>query len=447
MSSFPIRLRFAAVCFFTLLVFCINLPAQDKNEPLTLEKAWQIVTEENLSLQQLEKSIQQAEKQVKMQKAALLPELALTGSYQYVSELAKFELPLQIPGLPDTEIEAGVNNQYDAALVIRQPVFTGFRLLNQIDAAKSRQQVQQIQRDVLQQQLLLQVGTLYYNIQLNLKQQDVLRQSIQRLQLQRNRISQFLEVGRATEFDTLEVAIRILQLESNLQSLSNVEQVLISRLENVLDAEDLPALQRIGSSSLDLTLQPLDAYYRLALQKRPELEQVKEMQKIQHHQKKIAQSALFPQINALASYHYARPGVNFFEDEWMNYYTIGAQLQWKLWGWKQNQRQVQVADLEMQKLFLQEAQLKKDLKQQVTEAFRQLESIRQQIETQQQLLAQEEKRYRLAQDQFSEGVISSIDLNSIENDLTSAELMLEQKYIEWLQDKLQLDFATGRIKQ
>ena len=152
-----------------------------------------------------------------------------------------------------------------------------------------------------------------------------------------------------------------------------------------------------------------------------------------------------PQVWASAAYHYGRPGVDFFKDQWMGYYTVGLNARWQLWDWGQVQRQVEKARLEGRRLELQDQQLRLEIRQQVAEACAQLHSAAEQIRLQRQLVAQEQERERRGSQSYAQGQATSLDLSAAENALVAAELALEQSRLQWRQSELQLRFATGRL--
>ena len=68
-----------------------------------------------------------------------------------------------------------------------------------------------------------------------------------------------------------------------------------------------------------------------------------------------------------------------------------------------------------------------------------------QINLNKNLVALEKERYRIVKENYEQGLSTIIDLNNAENALTAAELELQKEYIAWFQNKLMLDYATGRI--
>lgn len=435
------RIHQAILAFLILILLAAGGFAQE----LTLEEAWQIALKNNLTLQQVEKSIRQAEEEIKIQRSGFLPTLGGFASYRYQSEIPQLELPFQLPTGSPLNIEAGFRNQYDLNVAVQQPIFTGFRTRFSVSAAKEQFQAQLAGKTAAEHQLLLQIGRLYYQIQSNLLQQQIISQSIRRADNQLQQVRSLLRADQAIPFDTLEIANRKLQQQILLKNLENVHQILRSQFNYLLNVDEALSIHRIEVDTLSLTLNPLTAYQQMALDKRPELNQVNAFKKAQSNRVRIFRSAMYPQIYASASYHYARPGVNFFEDEWMTYYTVGINLQWSLWNWGRDFRKVKQARYEYEQLDLQNQDLIERIQQQVEETYRQLENVREQIALQRRLTAQERRRYEITEQRYSQGQATSLDLADAEKNLTQADLMLQDKYVEWHQYKLQLEYATGNI--
>jgi outer membrane protein TolC len=95
-------------------------------------------------------------------------------------------------------------------------------------------------------------------------------------------------------------------------------------------------------------------------------------------------------------------------------------------------------DIALQELF-------NNIEQQVKTAYQMLEITRNQIHLQNQLVQQEKERFRQTHERYGQGLTTILDLNSAENDLTTAQLELEKTKILWHKNKLQLEFATGVI--
>jgi outer membrane protein TolC len=410
-------------------------------EKWEIQDIWNILEKNNISILQQENLKQQIETEVERSRALLLPELTASALYRYQSELARLELPFPGSGI----IEAGTNAQYDAALTITQPVFTGFRNTNRIRAAQAQFRVQEDAHQILRQRLMLQSGLLFYDIQQNLLQQKTLSASLRRAENQLTKMKNMLSAGQVTAFDTLETANRKLEIINNLSAAQDLFGILSARLSTLLHVDDIPGFQSVDLNISKIPDRELAEWQQLAIEKRPELHQIKHRRELQNHESDARRSAYYPQIFANLSFHYARPGVNFFVDEWMDYYSAGIQLQWNLWNWNRDSYSVQRSVLEQKRLDLSLKESEFSIKNEIRQLYLLVQTAATQIELQQQLVGQESERYRLTKERFEQGLTTALDLNSSEESLTSAELVLQQQIINWFKVKMQLAFAAGQF--
>jgi outer membrane protein TolC len=418
-----------------------TLAAAAQEAPLSLEDLWRLARQRNLSLVQQELVRQQGVEELAIQELEKRPVFSTQAGYGYTSEVAR--LPFELPGIGRPA--AGTRNRYETALVVEQPLYTGGRLAQQSEAALQLLRAQESQQQVALEQLLLQVGQLYYQIQLNQTQQQLLAEAIERAGLHLVRARAFLAAGQATPFDTLEVANRRLQLHTQARELGDQQQLLRLRLGRLLDLDALPALAPPAEEAPPS--QPLELLQEAALGHRPELRQLAALREAQARRVGALESVRRPQVYANAAYRYGRPGVDFFKDEWMGYYTLGLNARWQLWNWGQDQRQVEKARLEGRRLGVQDQQARLEIRQQVAELSIQLHSAAEQVELQQELVDQERERERLVGQSYAQGQATSLDLHRAQSDLTAAQLSLEQRRIQRQQLHLQLRFATGELAQ
>ncbi|MEJ2634192.1 MAG: TolC family protein [Calditrichia bacterium] len=419
--------------------------AQSGEQPLTLEQALELGKKNNLTLQQQQQRVLQANAELSVQKADFLPVFSVNGTYSYTSKLAELQLPFTLPGQAPFTIEAGVKNQYDLNATVQQPVFTGFRLRNQAESAREDMQQIKEQEQAVRNRILLQIYKIYYSAQLNLLQQQVLQSGLLRARDHLTLVKNLLAAEQSIPLDTMKVANQALSIQTQLKKLQYNYHIILTQLALVLNMENISGVEPFSAEGIVLGIGYQSALKAQAVQYRPELSQIKHQILAQQFRKGIAQSMYFPQVFAQASYHYAKPGVNIFKNEWMNYYRLGLNLQWKLWDWGSTRNQAKTAEYAIRIFDLQQKNLLESVKQEVSQAYQNLLSDREQIKLTRQLVAQEQERYRSTRDRFEQGLVTSLDLSDAEDSLTAAELQLQQSYINWLQNKAQLDYATGKI--
>ena len=432
------------IILIVLLSFAVNSFAQQN---LSLLELWQFMKENNYTLQQQKKIIDIAAEDISIQSAGQYPVLSLGAVFNYQSEVASLELPFALPGSPPSTIEAGVKDQYDLSLSVSQPIFTGFRTSSLINAAQQQLLSKEIEKNVIDNELKLAVGNLYYQSQLNLLQRKILQESEKRIDNQLDLIKNLMASEQKTAFDTLEVANKKLNMQSQISKLTDAYKILLSKIRYLINNRNLTELKSLDITEVALVVPDLNQLQNLALTNRIELKLLNTQKKSVEYNKSALQSTYYPQIFANAAYHYGKPGVNFFQSEWMDYYTAGVRLQWELWNWGQSKSKVRQTQLAIEKLDLQNEQMKNDIIQQVEEAHKTLQMTQTQIKLGKNLVSVEKERYRVVKDKYEQGLSTSIDLNNAEHDLTAAEIELQKEYISWFQNKLMLDYATGNIDE
>lgn len=444
------RRRCLVIAWGLALLCCVcgATPVHGDEGELTLSTAWEMALEHNLTLQQQAVALQQIQEELEIQRAGYLPTVTTTGSWGYTSAVGRLTLPLAPAGAAAPEVETGTHNRYDLSVAVEQPVFTGHRTRNLVDMVQAQSRAQTLRQAAVRNRLLEQVGQLYYQIQLNGLHQAGFSEAIARADRHLERVRNFYLAAQATAFDTLAVANRKLELQGQIQMLRHTREVLVSRLAHALNVDALPwPVPPLQVDTVDLDLAPVALYQKLAGEHRPELRQMAHALEGESHHVEALRSPLFPQVYASVAYHIGRPGVDVFHDAWMGYFTTGMTVRWQVWDWRRDRRRVQKARLERRRLDLEAQQQALDIRQQVTEVYEQLQGLGEQIAIQRALVRQERERYRITQETYAQGQATSLDLRMAEHALTAAELTLQQRYAEWLQFRLQLNYVSGTIGQ
>ena len=137
----------------------------------------------SLALQQLDLAQQRTKEEIAIQKAAYLPTLSAVGGYAYTWDLARISLPFPTG---QTDLEAGTRNRYDLSVGVDQPVLTGYRTRHLVAVAQTQLGSEKAQQVIAEQSILFQVGMIFYYLQHNRLQQEVLEQSTERAQVYAN---------------------------------------------------------------------------------------------------------------------------------------------------------------------------------------------------------------------------------------------------------------------
>jgi len=425
------------VTLILLFAFIQAPPANaEEDESLSLNLVLKMAVQNNLTLRQQELMVQQASAEKSVQQSGYYPSLSASALSTWVFFNKP---PVTIPGDND---RVSINI---FSLGIEQPIFRGFRTVNGVNMAESRVTVQKMIRQSMQDQLLLQAGLLYYDLQLNLLSQDVIRQSMLRTRNQLEKTRNLLEADQVTWFDTLEVANRQLELTTTLSEIEGTFAILSDKLAHLLNVSALPAVTLLPVEPPVQQTESLANLKQSALMNRPELAAIRAKRNLQHFQIEMNKAAFYPVVSASGGYNYGLMDGFFFTGEWVDFYNIMINFQWELWDWNRDKNKVQKSKLEYQRLDLEEQQLLLDVASEIKEVYEHREINAKQIELHYQLCKQEKDRYEISNERYQQGLSTALDLSSAEHSLTSAELQLQKAYIDWYKNNLRLLHATGQI--
>ena len=411
---------------------------------LTLEEALKLAKQQNLRLLQQQKNQESADLEKQIQNVSRLPVLNLSFSSTYLTELNEIDLS-KTGQFIDQKVQLGGHDRSELLVSLQQPVFTGFRLKSQVELAQNARLSEQAKLEILSDEIFHKVYLIFYQSQNLNNQQKILQTSLKRLNIQLQNIRNLFNAAQVMAFDTLQVynqtlAIRI-ELEKNLLN----KRLVNLQLGRLLDLKEKTIIAELQLQKPGNQLENLVLLKETALQKRPELEGIRLAKAGTGLQQKLARSTYFPNVYALGNFHYAKPGLDPVTDAWMNYFSVGVNLQWNLWRWGGDQKQIEKVKVTANRLSLEESELRQTIQYQVEESYENLNFGLEQLRLAEELRAQQEERYRIVSVQHQNDLATTNDLVTAEADLTSAELQthlaLVQYYIYWAD----LQRAVGTI--
>jgi outer membrane protein TolC len=430
----------------TALVFLLFVRIATAQTPLGLDEALRLARQNNLQLKKQQQKQKIAEMEVAIKRGQLLPSLDVSATSSYTDEIAKIDLPFTLLGSAG-QIELGGHDHTELAIGVRQPLFTGFRLQTQVDLAKTSLESEQTRLAFLNQQTAYQVYLLFYQAQSLKKERRIQAASLARLDVQLDQARSLFKAAQAMAYDTLQVYNQTLQLKIQLDQNQRDQRLVDLQMARLLD---LPEVRPVAEA--DLQKPPafslsLDTLKQTAIQRRPELSGVRLGQRSAQLSRKLAKSTYFPDIGAEAKYHYAKPGLNQVTNEWMDYTTIGVSLQWNLWRWQQDRHRVEEAEVEYNRLTIEERELLRGIDYEVERSWENANFSAKQIQLAERLLAQQQERYRIVSTQQREGVATTNDVIVAEADLTQAELQQQRALIQYYLSQSEIALATGVIAE
>jgi len=256
-----------------------------------------------------------------------LPQFDLTARASWQSDVTK--LALKIPGFAGPEPLS--KDQYKAYVDIRQKLFDG-------GVVKKRQELEEADRLVSKQQIETElykiketVNTLYFNaliIQENLRIVDLKKETLdERIKIVGSAVNN--GVSLPNELDQLR-AEKLLteQQETELKSTRHTTLALLEIVTGTSIAEI--------TTFLKPALPTIDVNDEL---KRPEITLFTLQKSKLDKSEEVLTNSRKPYVYAFGQAGYGRPGLNMLDNNFADWYMVGAGLSWNIWDWHKTSRE------------------------------------------------------------------------------------------------------------
>ena len=366
-----------------------------------------------------------------------------------LTPLPSFLLP-QSEGLADSRVDGEDTSDRDdletsiarGTLSLTYDIFTsGFRS-GTIGAAREQVRVSELALQAELDQLRLDVTNDYYDLQQADALVSVAEDAVNSARANLRDTKALEQAGLATQFDVLQADVQLAQATQdltqglNLQTIAQrqlVQRLNLSSIVNVT-AADPAAIAGLWPLSLEDTI-------LLTLKYRPELEQFLAQRRIAQFNRRVALSAIRPQIQFFANVEV----VDQLDDDVLGAfgYVVGIQISLNFFDGgaakaaaAQEEENIAIAETQF-------ADTKNQLRFEVEQAYSTLQANYENIGTALRSVEQARENLRLAQLRFQAGIGTQLDITNAQADLTQQEGNLVDAVITYNRALAALERATS----
>lgn len=391
-------------------------------QPITLGQAFELAQRNNRQLQVAGLTLQRSRAAVREAQAALYPNLNInsdiTRSQAASGELqdrAQANQPLQNQSNLDTASSA-----LNGTAQLSYDVYTAGERSGRIRAAEEQVRFDQLDVERIAQQLRLDVSNDYYNLQAADELTRINRAAVTNAEASLRDAQALEEAGVGTRFDVLRSQVQLANATQDLTNALSQQQTSRRQL-----AQRLSINQSVNISAADpveiagLWNATLEASIVLAFQNRAELEQQLARRNISESQRRVALSQIRPRVSLITTYNL----LDSLDDEvgLADGYSLGARFSLNLFDGgaararaRQEEANIAIAETNF-------ADVRNQIRFEVEQAYADLQSNLENIQTASVALEQAREALRLARLRFQAGVGTQTDVINAENDLTNAE--------------------------
>lgn len=420
------------------------LRAQDTPEvpaTLDLETTLEFALENNFAIKQSIEAIREQEGLIVEVKSRALPTVSLNSSYRELDE-----------GLSEpNEFFPATTNSWSITLSARQALYEGGGIKAALDVQDFLRESALMSLESTVMDALLEVRTRYYAALLARDQIGVEEQNVQLLEETLANSKLRREAGDVSDFEVLRAEVLLANAQPALIRRQGAFRVAIEQLRQSMGYQnyrrDGNNLNRVPDLTDQLVYEPIDydleTGLQTALSERSELQQLEAVTKAREAGLKIADSGRRPSVDLVGTYGKQRSNFSSAFDDGPDGWTIGVEASWNIWDGNKTRGQKLQAISQLEQSRIQQQSLRLSIEVQVRQAISALQEADQLAQAAAKVVEQAEEALRMADNRFSSGSISQLDVLESRVALTEARTNALAANYQHLVAKAQYQRAIG----
>jgi outer membrane protein len=431
--------------------FAVRAPGQTA---VTLEDCVRAGLESNPVLAAAEADSRAAREDAVQALASFFPSLDASGSFKRQSEVPRIRIPsitLPIGGgiplsiFPEGGMELGLRDAADLRLTATQPVFTGFRLLHARRMAVAAAGARRFETDARRSECVQAVEAAYGRALQTRKILDIAKSGRQQVAEHLADVERFFEQGLVKRDERLKARVRLTESDLAVMQAGNAVRLADAALENAM-GRPLPAGYALAPVSPDTALTAeLESSLAASEAGRPELAAARLATRAAEEGKGAAAGRWFPSVAAFGTLGYGKPGLNFAGREWMDYWIVGAGLEWNLWEWGKTRSRVRQASFQAARTAETERKVREAVVLDVTQAVLRVDEAGRRLALTTEMESQAGEGFRVAENLYRQGQSSHSEFFDAQSEWDRARLAKAQADIDLFVAQSAWRKAAGKI--
>ncbi|MBS1957931.1 MAG: TolC family protein [Bdellovibrionales bacterium] len=408
---------------FLLLI----LSALQTANATTLEQSYSEALRKNETLEQSRNKIDQADSRYSQMKGAVMPNVALLGTY-FVQPALKDPIAREI--FP--------NQQTTVSLSVTQPIFRGLREFAGLSQQKTLLAASKDNYLSSQVQLYQNVAQSFFNILAleqdlkNLKQQaDIYSSRVGELQ---GRVKR----GESSASESLTAQTSELNIRSDLE---NTNSLLATERENFTYLTGLPQNTAVTDPQLKPTLDKLDVYLG-SVNQRPDVMAAEKRMNASDKDVSIARGAHYPSIDVVGNYYLTRPPGFLNEINW----DLQFKITFPIFEGGATQAKVNEAASRMKDSELEFHRIQRQAEQEIRSIYQSLQTRLAQLDVLKRASDIAQKNTEVLQKEYRRGLSRNIDVQVALADYRVTRRAYDQTYFSTQYDWIRLQAASAKLQ-
>lgn len=357
----------------------------------------------------------------------------VTGDLTYIDNL-------KFPDIPTTRFIK--DYIFDFGVNINQIITTFGRIASSISATKKMTNMNIYRKDAVKDEVIFNTKLLYYNAYFARQVLKITKESYENTLRNKEILEDKSDLGRTSKRDNIKISA---DLAARIPMIANAESSLATALESlkkaigVSDECDIELMEGYISNYENFDLaQALSSLYN----KNPLLKSLQQAILAQEDILKSKRAEYFPTLSAFYRHNYKGSSDDYFigDNILFNYSAVGVNLQIPLFYGNRTNAKIKQTIADKDNAILTYQKTKKNLDLELDKALTEYNELIKTLPANQEALDLSGESFKLSQNLFKSGQLSSTDLND-------AELMLTNQKLKKEASLFKLQVALAKIER
>ncbi len=435
-------------CFCFLLSFSTSLA---DTLSIDLSQSINLALKNNHDIAIANYKIDEADAGVKSARTNFLPKLKAQATYTRLDEIPYLDAsafgsifePLQAPfenlvqngyldpatlsGLSGAsspgKIYVGDDDNYKINLSLQQPIFTGFKLRNNLKITKYQRLSAKLLKQRTKETVRQQVTQAYWDLLSTQEFMKVTEEAIKQLESHVTDLKNLLKAGMVIKNDLLRAELALSNVRLKNIKVRNGVRLANAVLCNLLVIDQNTIIVPTEKISIEeIQLPTLDSLFQTAKANRPDFQALDYNVKALGKLKAIKKAAYLPQVALVANYDWNRPNREY-APEFYSSWNINLVATLDLFSWGQRHHEIQKVEAQKRQLSEFKSQLADYITLEVRQAYLYVQEALQEVDIANLAVIQADENFRVSSTNYKAGVMTNSDLLDAQTALTQAKIV------------------------
>jgi outer membrane protein len=386
---------------------------------MTLDDCVRRALKVNPRILDAEEGVAKAEGSIGEARSGFLPQLSLSGLYNFAEKSQMVQFPGPTGQLEEFELDFTLDYALNASL--SQPIYTGGAATSSYRISRYGKDIAQADLERAKADLALQVLVQFYALLAAREAVTVAEEALQNAE-EHYRVTQArYDAGEVSEYDVMRAEVAVVNLRPGLISARNSLHVSELALKNYMMLDPESDIEFVGTlEQIDYEVEPEEAV-ETAYRNRPEMRIAGKQVDIAGESMTLAKAGRRPTFSLTGSYDLRSDDLSLSGDDWDDSYSGYLVLSWSIFDGLRTRAKISQAHSEIRQAEIGVEELERAVELEVRSALLDVNAAREALNSQERNVETAKKGLAIANDRYASGLATSLEVIDARLALTEAQ--------------------------